>query len=62
MTLLIGAPENFISNLLPIQVNGSNIGFVRIAKSLGVTLNRELNWSDHVKMNYGKTFLTSGEI
>ena len=38
------------------QINGSNTGFVRTAKSLGITLNRELNWSDHVKLNCGKTF------
>ena len=56
MALLIEAPENFISYLPPIQINGSNIGFVRTGKSFGVTLNRELNWSDHIKMNCGKTF------
>ena len=29
---------------------------IRTAKSLGVTLNRELNWSDNVKMNCGNIF------
>ena len=50
------APENFISNLPPIEMNGSNIVFVRTAGSLGVTLNKELNWSDSVKIKCEKTF------
>ena len=49
MALLIEAPENFISNVPPIQLNGSNIGFVKTAKNLGVTLNRELNFCDASK-------------
>ena len=61
MALLIGAPENFISNLPSIQINGSNIGFVRTAKSLGVTLNRELNSLDYVMWTVGK-FLWSSDI
>ena len=55
MALLSGAAEYFISNLPSIQINGSNIGFVGTAKILGVTLNRVLNWSDLIKINYGKT-------
>ena len=57
MALLIGAPENLNLNLRQIQINGSNIAFVRTAKSLGLTLNRELNWLDHCKMNRAKTFV-----
>ena len=55
MVLLLGVPEHFISNLSPMQINGSNIGFVRITKSLDVTVNRELNMSNHVKLNCGQT-------
>ena len=54
MALLIRASENLIANLN--RVNGSNIGFVRTAESLVVTLSKELNWSNHVKMKCEKTF------
>ena len=53
MAILIGTPEHFIANLPSIQIDGSNIGFVRTVKSLGVSLNRELHWSDHVNMDCG---------
>ena len=54
--LLIGALENWIAYLPTTQFNGSNIRFVRRAKNFGVTLNRELNWSNHVRMSCGRTF------
>ena len=43
MALLIEAPENIISNLTSIQINGSNIRFVGTVKGLGIALNREQN-------------------
>lgn len=32
------------------------INYVDTAKNLGVVINRQLNWSDHIKINCGKTF------
>ena len=42
-------------------INVSNIGFVIAAKSLGVTLNGELNWPDHIKWTV-ETLLRCFEI
>ena len=40
----------------PIQINNVNINLVESVKNLGVILNKQLNWSDHIKANCGQTF------
>ena len=42
--------------LPPIHINNVNINLAESVKNLGIILNKQLNWSNHIKANYGKTF------
>ena len=42
--------------LPPIHINNVNINLVESVKNLRVILNKQLNWSDHIKTKCGKTF------
>ena len=55
--LVIGQSKTFMTYLPPIHINNNvNINLVESVRNLGVILNKQLNWSDHIKANCGKTF------
>ena len=56
--LIIEQPKTFILFFdgISIHINNVNINLVESVKNLGVILNKQLNWSDHIKANWGKTF------
>ena len=54
--LIIGQPKTFMTYLPPIPINNININIVESVKSVGVILNKQLNWLNHINANCGKTF------
>ena len=54
--LIIGQPKTFMTYLPPIHLNNVNIILVESVLNLRLIPNKQLNWSDHIKANSGKTF------